>query len=260
MKKEELQRRIDEIKWFHRIDLPTDEGEVLTTPGVVDHTTEEMANVRYGVPSDLSGKTVLDIGAYDGYFSFLCDKRGAEVYAIDPLQGRGNISEVIGNVGVMPTIKGDEGFRLAKLALKSNVKYVITDLKGLIIGVGPYSQRGIIPSVSFREETETGSNVAPFDVVLYLGVLYHVDSPLLELQHLSKTVKKGGMAIIETAVCQQLDTGFPYWDFRPGFDGDSTNKWYPTISGLLAALKHVGFSSYEIIWGDGIRATVKAYK
>src|SRR5215210_1776907 len=36
------------------------------------------------IPGDLSGKSVLDIGAWDGYFSFEFERRGAErVLAID---------------------------------------------------------------------------------------------------------------------------------------------------------------------------------
>src|SRR5262249_61156859 len=35
------------------------------------------------IPDDLSGKTVLDIGAWDGYFSFEFERRGAHVLAID---------------------------------------------------------------------------------------------------------------------------------------------------------------------------------
>lgn len=35
------------------------------------------------IPEDLTGKTVLDIGAWDGYYSFLCEKRGATVTALE---------------------------------------------------------------------------------------------------------------------------------------------------------------------------------
>jgi len=65
-----------------------------------------------GIPLDLSGKTVLDIGTADGFYSFLCEQRGAErVLAIDILQF--------------------EGFKVTKEILNSNVEFqsmVISDL------------------------------------------------------------------------------------------------------------------------------------
>lgn len=40
--------------------------------------------VAQGIPEDLTGKTILDIGAADGFYSYLCESRGAEkVLAID---------------------------------------------------------------------------------------------------------------------------------------------------------------------------------
>jgi tRNA (mo5U34)-methyltransferase len=39
--------------------------------------------VHFGIPADLSGKRVLDVGCADGFFSFLAEQRGAEVIAID---------------------------------------------------------------------------------------------------------------------------------------------------------------------------------
>ena len=35
------------------------------------------------IPNDLTGKKVLDIGAWDGYFSFEFERRGAKVLATD---------------------------------------------------------------------------------------------------------------------------------------------------------------------------------
>jgi tRNA (mo5U34)-methyltransferase len=247
MKKIELQKKIDEIKWFHRLDLPTDEGDILTTPGEVDHTNEKSANGRYGLPLDLTGRSVLDVGAFDGYFSFLCEDRGANVSAIDPLQGRGQIREVFEPDGLKIISEGDEGFRLAHSVLNSKVKYAITDLKDFVNGIGSYSQRGKIIAKQF-------------DLVLYYGVLYHVDSPIDELKYLFKTIKDGGMALIETAISQRTDYGYPFWEFLPGFDGADTNKWYPTIGGLQIALQYVGFKNSEVIYNDGIRATLRALK
>lgn len=50
--------------WFYQIDL----GHGIVTPGI-DRSAEKLAD--FGLPEDLSGKTVLDVGAYDGFFSFV---------------------------------------------------------------------------------------------------------------------------------------------------------------------------------------------
>ena len=62
---------MDEINWFHSI--PLDDGTV--TPGL-DSSMDKLEQVC--LPKDLSGKTVLDIGAWDGFFSFQAEKAGAK--------------------------------------------------------------------------------------------------------------------------------------------------------------------------------------
>ena len=37
----------------------------------------------YGIPDDLTGKTMLDVGTASGFFAFECARRGARVTAID---------------------------------------------------------------------------------------------------------------------------------------------------------------------------------
>ena len=62
MDRDELQKRADALRWYDTIDL----GQGVVTRGV-DNTPERLARVH--LPEDLSGKTVLDIGAWDGFFS-----------------------------------------------------------------------------------------------------------------------------------------------------------------------------------------------
>lgn len=221
MKKQELQEKVNAIKWFHRLELPTDEGDIIVTPGIVDHCTEEIATNRYGIPKDLTGKTVLDIGAMNGYHSFLAEKRGANVTAIEPNQGNGD------NIF---------GFKLAKECLKSKINFIPNcDLFSYTRGLGQQ-----------------------MDISFLFGVLYHVINPIELLIDLCSITKE--YAIIESAVAQNLNIGRAVWEFNPGFDNDPTNFWYPTIPGLDAALTHIGFTQTELIYYDGIRCTIKAYK
>ena len=65
------------------------------------------------MPNNLSGKTVLDVGTWDGYFAFLAEARGADhVLAIDPMQHN----------------RGNTGFEYAKERLDSDVKHRVVDV------------------------------------------------------------------------------------------------------------------------------------
>ena len=71
METEELQTEIAKVNWYHSIPL----GNDIVTPGV-DNSSLRLAKLH--LPEDLSGKSVLDVGAWDGFFSFEAERRGAE--------------------------------------------------------------------------------------------------------------------------------------------------------------------------------------
>jgi Predicted methyltransferase len=128
---------MDEINWFHSI--PLDDGTV--TPGL-DSSMDKLEQVC--LPKDLSGKTVLDIGAWDGFFSFQAEKAGAErVLATDHFCWSG------------PGWGTKDGFNFAHKALNSKVESLDIDA----MDISP-------------------DNVGKFDVVMFLGVLYHLSDPM----------------------------------------------------------------------------------
>src|SRR6266705_694068 len=67
---DDLKQRVDRIRWWHTIDL----GGVVITPGASDNLK---TLPKLGLPERLDGKAVLDIGAWDGFFSFEAERRGA---------------------------------------------------------------------------------------------------------------------------------------------------------------------------------------
>src|SRR4051794_11413474 len=78
----ETQKQIGELNrlgWDHSIELPDGQG----LQGL--QTLEQLRNriAQFPIPADLTGKRVLDIGAWDGWFSFEMERRGAEVLAVD---------------------------------------------------------------------------------------------------------------------------------------------------------------------------------
>jgi tRNA (mo5U34)-methyltransferase len=65
--------------WWHSFELP--DGRVIE--GVADIAALKHRLSQFPIPENLAGKRVLDIGAWDGWFSFEMERRGAEVTSVD---------------------------------------------------------------------------------------------------------------------------------------------------------------------------------
>ena len=79
-----LRTEVSSIPWWHSIDL----GDGVITPGI-DDSPRKLHRLR--LPQDLTGKSVLDIGAWDGFFSFEAERRGASrVLALDSYAWNGS--------------------------------------------------------------------------------------------------------------------------------------------------------------------------
>ena len=129
---------------------------------------------------DLTGRSVLDVGACDGFYSFEAERRGAaRVVASDYW------------TWTWPGSDARRNFDLAHEALSSRVEPV---------------------EVSVEELTPERVG-GTFDVVLFLGVLYHAPDPLGYLRRVRSVT--GDMAIIETAV-DLLDIEVPAARLLPG--------------------------------------------
>ena len=68
---------IDRYYWYHTVEL----GSGLPpTPGMYDFRETLGA---FGLPGDLGGKSVLDVGSATGFFAFEFERRGAEVVSVE---------------------------------------------------------------------------------------------------------------------------------------------------------------------------------
>lgn len=203
---DELRREIGKITWFHSIGLRPG----ITTPG---HANERFTLSLLNLPADLTGKTVLDIGCWDGFYSFECERRGAKrVVAADVWEPAGRA-----------------GFDLAREELGSAVEPVqasVYDLPGVLGG-------------------------ERFDLVLFLGVLYHLRHPLLGIEKVAACTKPGGLCFVDTLVdVGALTDGRPMMAFYPGdeVNHDPTTWWAPNIFALQAMLKASGFANaYSVV-------------
>lgn len=196
----DLRSRVAAIRWYHTIDLG---GGVVT--GGVDDSPQRLA--RVALPASLVGLSVLDIGAWDGFFSFECERRGAaRVVAADFYSWHGS------GWGTKA------GFTLAREVLGSHVEDIDIDVMDL-----------------------SPERVGTFDLVLFLGVLYHLRHPFLALERVASVTRD--RLILETVVDM---AGFnrPAMVFYPDreLNDDPTNWWGPNVPAVCGMLQSLGFA------------------
>ncbi|MCW2981921.1 MAG: methyltransferase protein [Solirubrobacterales bacterium] len=215
-----------QAKWHHRIEV----APGVTTPGLQD-TPALLGQI--GMPEDLTGMRVLDIGARDGFFTFEAEKRGAaEVVALD-------------NEPPHHT-----GFAIAAELLGSKATYVTENVYAL-------------------DQERFGR----FDLVLFLGVIYHLRHPLLALDRIHDVTADEGLMLIETHMIDEgLVDGEGNWralrDFSPDLEklplaqyypgdmlgSDPTSQWAPNRVALEGWLRGSGFepiSSWQVAFRGG---------
>jgi tRNA (mo5U34)-methyltransferase len=196
--------------WYHQIEVVPG----VVTPGVNDSQTILEA---LRLPDRLDGQRVLDIGARDGFFSFECERRGAEVVAID-------------------SAAAETGFEIAKDLVGSQVELLQRNVYDL-----------------------SPDDLGTFDLVLFLGVLYHLRDPMLALDRIW-SVSRDRLIVETQMIDEALLVGpgefkrladlnpeleqIPLMQFYPGWalNNDPTNVWAPNEACLAAMLEEVGFA------------------
>lgn len=194
------------IKWWHRINI-----NGIVTPGANAESEDTFNNL--GLPEDMTGLTVLDIGAWDGYYSFRCEDRGATVTASDKY------------VWVYPDQygfgTGDAGFNYAHKALNSKVKKLVASVEEL-----------------------DPNQVGKFDIVLMLGVLYHAKDPIGYLEKARSL--SNDLVCIETHV-DLLDLPYPAARYYEGkeLNNDPSNFWGPNPLAVRAMMTDIGYKNIK---------------
>ena len=72
-----IQERIDRIHWYHEFDFGNGLRAQVNTPDVQSHRALWRFIETELDKIDFAGKTVLDLGCWDGYWSFYAERRGA---------------------------------------------------------------------------------------------------------------------------------------------------------------------------------------
>jgi tRNA (mo5U34)-methyltransferase len=214
-----------------------DVGDGIVTPGVVNVQYQQFLLQTFQLPEDMKGMRVLDVGTLDGFFAFLCEQRGAEVVAIDVLP-----EEV-------------RGFALAKRMLGSRAQYHWM-------------------SVYELDETTLGGK---FDLVLFLGVYYHLRHLFIALDNLWK-ITSGEMrvethvidhhflledgAAVELASIDPRLTRVPIYRFYRYNElnkADYSNWFGGNIAAVMESLASAGFTP-ELLGAWASRAAFRAVK
>jgi tRNA (mo5U34)-methyltransferase len=88
----------------------------------------------------------------------------------------------------------------------------------------------------------SATTVGQFDIVLFLGVFYHLREPITIIDRLGAIVRNS--LILETYLDLE-DVGYPAMRYYPGseigFHGDPTNWWGPNRACIESLLEHAGF-------------------
>jgi tRNA (mo5U34)-methyltransferase len=222
--REAVEARVAELgPWFHDLDL----AGVRTCPDhfLHDYPAGKFRRFAHVLPSDLSGKSVLDIGCNAGFYSFEMKRRGAgRVVGVDHdqryLDQARFAAEVLGF--------DDVEFRL-----------------GEVWDVGALGER--------------------FDLVIFMGVLYHLRHPLLALDLIREHVA-GDLLLFQslTAGTPTHAAPEPDYEFFEGVEaleqdgwpamrfiehrlaGDPTNWWVPNLACAMAMLRSAGFDILDM--------------
>jgi tRNA (mo5U34)-methyltransferase len=214
-----LREKIEALgPWFHNIDL----GGVPTAP---DHFLGDYPNMKFRrfeahLPSDLAGKTVLDIGCNAGFYSMEMKRRGA--------------ARVVG-------IDSDERYLAQARFAAETLGYRNIEFRNLsVYDVGALGEK--------------------FDLVVFMGVLYHLRHPLLALDLIHEHVA-GDMLLFQSMQrgskqVMEIEADYPFEEtevFRQSawpkmyfvekeYAHDWTNWWVPNRACAEAMLRAAGFT------------------
>jgi tRNA (mo5U34)-methyltransferase len=205
--------------WYHTIELP----DGVVTPGRFDH---RQLLPHYGLPADLSGKRVLDVGSGDGFWAFEMERRGGEVTSLDiETFAEVDLPRALHRLFVDQPVDLSfrRGLEIAHRRLGSRVKLI----NGPIYELDPES-------------------VGTFDFVHAGDILLHLRDPALALQRL-RAVATGDVLFADCfdPALDELGAGPGLTRYRGGWE-DAT-WWGPALSTLTQMVADAGFADVQIL-------------
>jgi len=213
MQKDEL--KAEDLIWYHTVDL----GGGVFTKGIYDHRPYLE---HYGFPVDLSGQTVLDVGAASGFFSFEFERRGGTVTATDLPRWMDH--------DFAPRYEPD----LAPAAAESYLRDPFLFARA--------RRRSRVERKEINIYDLSPESVGTFDLVFCGSVLLHLTDPVRALWRLRSVTKNGGQTILTTAIHDD-----PAPEPRAVFVGNEKafTWWLPNRPCFEAMVRSAGYGAVE---------------
>ena len=204
--------------WFHSFELP--DGTSIEGLNTMEALNRRYA--RFPLPADLHGKRVLDIGAWDGWFSFEAERRGAGVIAIDCVE--------LSN------------FLYVHRALQSKVDYRIVDVYEL-----PEAGLGKFDFVFFLG-------------VLYH--LKHPLLALEIVCALTTDIAIVDSFVTDGETWREHTNDIPTLEFYETDElANQLDNWFgPSVASLMAMCRAAGFARVELMHASGLTAGVACFR
>lgn len=209
-----IKHEIDSNIWFHSIELPG--GYITPGKKSLEIMKKDYANTFNKL--SLDGRTVLDVGAWNGAFSVEALRRGAKkVTALDHF------------VWNSEYFQGRKAFDFVVHQTGSAISAVDIDLDQ--------------PRLDL-------SHLGQFDVVLLLGVFYHLVDPIAALREVSSIARE--VMVLETYIEAALGEEAPAMRFYPGAElaNDPTNWWGPNVTCIVELMRMNGFARIDVSAGS----------
>jgi tRNA (mo5U34)-methyltransferase len=216
----ELRARVEMLApWFHNLHFPDGTQTAPNHPLGGDFPAFKWRQLAPHVPADLNGWSVLDIGCNAGFYSFELARRGARVLGID----------------IDPHYLDQARWACEQFQLQDRVRF------------------------EQKQVYDLAASDEMFDLVLFMGVFYHLRYPTLALDMIARKVSKLlvfqtltmlGNEVHEHTADHEMDDrgvfdqpGWPKMAFiEHRFAGDPTNWWVPNHACVEAMLRCAGLN------------------
>lgn len=207
------QADINAVSWYHEFDFGNGMRATSDTPDVEAHRGVWTFIEKHLSAIDFTGKSVLDVGCWDGFWSFHAEKRGA--------------SSVLATDDCSQNWSQGGGIHIAKRLLNSNIT--------------------IDQDVSVYEISKLNRT---FDIVLCLGVYYHLIDPFAAFAQIRQCCHDKTIVVFEGEATLGIRPDTAFQDFR----NPSGSLYLPTPYALAQLLRAAYFTIDKQEWRSTPRA------